>query len=302
MNRQFILTLYILISSLALFAQEKKVIRIPDTIRAFRFATVYETEEDFNTKELKTELIAVYGFDNRKNCIHAFDETGLYFTNEYDSLNNLVAEYFYEGIDSSEKKRTLSGKWIYGYSNGLCDKIDRYFFIDGKWVFEETVRNSYLLDKSGRIIEENHFDNENQLKSKITYSYSPNQVKKTEKLDFNRGWFTNHSCSKEVVWDASDNSTIIKNHEYDENGNLIRSISENLSEKKVKTMTRVDYNYSSTGFLMEETVYMSDDGKNENEFSVKNFFEYDEQGFVTKYTSKRPNNSGSVKVYDYLDK
>lgn len=300
MKRLFIPFICFIISVLPVFAQEQAGISIPDSIHAFRFAHIFQTEEDYETKKPKTELIAVYGFDDRKNITCILDQKGLYFSHQYDSLNNLVSHFFYENLDSSGTKRVPSAKWIYSYSNGLRTQIDQYAFIDGNWVLEDVVKNSYQFDQFGRVIENAYYVN-GELKNSDTYTYDSNYSEK-QQYDFNKGWLTNHFCIKEIGKDATGKIISVSDFTYDQSGNCISKTSEDLSDKRVKRIKRTEYKYTSSGLLQEEIVYVIADGYGNDEYSTKYTFEYDEKGFVVKYASKRPEKFGSVKVYNYLNK
>lgn len=299
MKHLFVPIICFVVSAFPIFAQEQAGIEIPDSIRAFRVANIFQTEENAAGKP-ETNLIAVYGFDHRKNITYILDQKGLYFSHQYDSLNNLVSQYFYEETDSSGTKRIPSAKWIYSYSNGLRTQIDQYGFINGKWVLEDVVKNNYRIDQYGRIVENTYYVND-ELKSSITYTYDSNQPEK-QGYDFNRGWFTNHSCIKKVEQDARGKIISVSDFTYDLSGNCVLEIKEDLSDKHIKRRKRIEYNYSSAGLLLEEIVYVVVNGYGGDTYSVKRSFEYDDQGFEIKYTSKRPEEFGSVKTYTYLNK
>lgn len=284
---------------MAVSAQRKPEFPVPDSIHAFRIANVIQTVTEIDSKTTKKTMPYVYCFDSFGNISHYLDEKGLYLAYEYDSLNNLTTEYFFEESDSSQK-RIPSGKWNYIYEDGLMTRVDEYTFDDGKWVLDEVLKNSYRKDKYGRVTEVK-FYSDNELKATTTYTYSSKPSENQKKYDFNSGWLNNTSCTREVTKNASGKTTEIITYVYDSKGNCIKKTSEDLSDKSIKRTKEINVSYSSTGLVLQEIVFIIVDSYGADEYSHKYTYEYDTKGFVTKYISNHEGRSETVKVYDYLD-
>ncbi len=295
-NKQvFLLVCSLLFSSTIALGQ---TITVPDSIKALRSARLIETVKDEKTKVPRSATTRVYCFDSNKNITHTFDERGLYFSYEFDSLNNLVTEYFFEKIDPLTNKRIPSGKWVYTYSNNLRVKIYLYDFVNGNWKMEDSLWNTYRLDKYGRIIQNDYFVG-NELKSTVRYSYTSKPATKQTTYDFNRGWLDNHTCSKAIERSASGRILEVTTYEYDSVGKCIKTLRQDYFNPS-ELITETEYVYSSTGLLLEETERNHKSEENQNEHYLRQRYEYDDQGFIIKYRWDGSDAIETVKIYDYF--
>ncbi|WP_018342513.1 hypothetical protein [Cytophaga aurantiaca] len=290
--KRVILTIFILANNILSFSQKNERLEIPAGLNAFKFADIIESKYE-NGKVKKSTQIEIYGFDDRKNLIYNIDSKGLYLEYKYDSTNNLTEEFFYEKFDSIGK-RIPSSKWKYEYENGLRKKIIRYKYSYGTWKYEETVTDQYLLNSIGQIIEHKYFDSENKIKE-IVYSYYLDPLPIHNKyFDFNdEGRITKYYCRKEVTTDSLGTIKDSTIYNYDTDYNIIKQIeyTTNSSTPRVET-----YKYDKSKNIIEETLYIGF----VNQYFTKRLFEYNKEGFVTKYTSINSNGDVNwIRIYQY---
>ena len=235
---------------------------------------LFHSQEQHNIKNIR-----LYNYDNNGNVIEQMNlnkngEFIMWTKIVYDEDNNKIEQKIYQSPD-----HIRYAKYDHSFSNNL--KVITRTGSDGIIIGMET----FLFDDKNRIIKNQDFIPERTISTE-TYDYN-NDGKVSE---YQR-YMTIIENMKTFINSGYDMSGLITKYEYDESGNMIKSINSGMADESNDIIHTYEY---ENGKLISDTL-------EQGFFLIKDKYEYDDKGNLIKEELKNPfdNTESSLLLYTY---